>query len=66
MKTKKSNDITPFPCDEILKEVSETYKLINFTDVDEPYRENVRQARKKLNKIAGTINKWNKFGLNSK
>lgn len=43
--------------DELLNEVSVIYKLINFTDVEEPYKENARQARKKLNKIVGTLNK---------
>lgn len=41
---------------EILKIISDTYKLINFTDqVEEPYRENVRQARKKLNTLASML-----------
>lgn len=43
--------------DELLNLISEAYKKINFTDqVEEPYRENARQARKKLNKIAGIVN----------
>lgn len=44
--------------DDLLNIISETYKLINFSDqVEEPYRENVRQARKKLNVLAAIINK---------
>lgn len=46
--------------DEILKDISDTYKLINFGDLEEPYKENARQARKKLNKIAGDINRFKK------
>lgn len=48
----------PKPHDELLQIISDTYKLINFSDqVEEPYRENIRQARKKLNILTGIIRK---------
>lgn len=54
---RKADVMLSLPLTEMLDEVSAIYKLINFTDVEEPYRENVRQAKRKLNKIAGTLNK---------
>jgi hypothetical protein len=41
-------------------DIAVIYKLINFHDLDEPYKENLRQARKKLNKLTGDLKRMGK------
>ena len=45
--------------DELTNEISEIYKLINFNDVEESYKENLRQARKKLNTLSYNVRTLN-------